>query len=423
MNLAIFEDHGAERLLPLVWLRAPCELRCGRDRLIDKVRAHFPGPLARLLLRESLRAVISERLRCEPADPDQPWLLVNARALVTGNVAAPPPGTAWHHDGDLVAAVLTTEQMDRLTPEDLLDPARLDDLIEDLRKAGGLRPAELPADIRLVRYLWDIIEANETELRRQCRPYGSRPNHQGSDVHPAAHLVVPEQITLARGVRIKPGAVLDAEDGPIVIDRETLVEPNAVIQGPCYIGPCSIVRPGAALRGGASIGPVCKVGGEIEASIIHGYSNKQHDGFLGHSYVGEWVNLGADTITSDLKNTYGTIRVSLNGVGVETGRHFLGAMIGDHSKTGIGTILPTGVVIGVAANVFTQSGVPKFVPSFAWLTQEGLTAYRVEKALQIAQMVMGRRELELSDAERRLLEHVAQAARQVERAGWAETIG
>ena len=146
--------------------------------------------------------------------------------------------------------------------------------------------------------------------------------------------------------------------------------------------------------------------------------NKQHDGFLGHSFVAEWVNLGADTITSDLKNTYGTIRVFINGVGVESGQHFVGATIGDHSKTGIGTILPTGCVIGVASNVFTQTTTPKFVPSFAWLTDAGMTSYRLEKAVHIARVVMMRRDAHLSEAEVQLLRRTAEAACEIEAAGW-----
>jgi UDP-N-acetylglucosamine diphosphorylase/glucosamine-1-phosphate N-acetyltransferase len=219
---------------------------------------------------------------------------------------------------------------------------------------------------------------------------------------------------------VKPGVVLDAEEGPIHIERGAVIEPNAVLMGPCFIGPGSIVRPGATLRGGVTIGPVCKVGGEIECSVFQGRANKQHDGFLGHSFVGEWVNLGADTVTSDLKNTYGAIRVHVNGVGAETGQHFVGSFIGDHAKTGIGSILPTGCVIGVAANVFTQKRIPKFVPSFAWLTDEGLTEYQVDKAIRIARTVMARRDTHLSHAEAALLADVARRAREVERAGWGE---
>jgi UDP-N-acetylglucosamine diphosphorylase/glucosamine-1-phosphate N-acetyltransferase len=266
-----------------------------------------------------------------------------------------------------------------------------------------------------VQYPWDLVQANGEELTRQFTNGGV---HDGR-VCTGAHLLDPNRIHVARAATVKPGAVLDAESGPIFIDRDALVQPNAVLEGPCYIGPGAIVRPGAVIRANTTIGPVCKVGGEIEATIIHGHSNKQHDGFLGHSYVAQWVNLGADTVNSDLKNTYGTIRVHINGVGVESGQRFVGAFIADHVKTGIGTILPTGGVVGVAANVFTHHAAPKFVPSFAWLTEAGMTAYRVEKAVNLASTVMSRRDMWLSHAERRLLEEVATESRQVEAAGWA----
>jgi UDP-N-acetylglucosamine diphosphorylase / glucose-1-phosphate thymidylyltransferase / UDP-N-acetylgalactosamine diphosphorylase / glucosamine-1-phosphate N-acetyltransferase / galactosamine-1-phosphate N-acetyltransferase len=295
-----------------------------------------------------------------------------------------------------------------LAPGLFLAPDALNAWLESFR----VEPA--PESVRLIRYPWDLMLENDAELRRQCRDGGV----QDGNVYPGAHLVQPAQIHIARGARVKPGAVLDAEEGPIYIDRDVLIQPNAVLEGPCYVGPGSVVRPGAALRAGTSLGPVCKVGGELVSTIMQGYSSKQHDGFLGHSYVGEWVNLGADTVTSDLKNTYGTIRVSINGVGVESGQQFIGCFIGDHAKTAIGTVLPTGCVIGVASNVFTAAGVPKFVPSFAWLTDEGMTRYRVEKAVQIARIVMGRREVELSDAAQRLLEQTAETAQAVEVAGW-----
>ena len=190
-----------------------------------------------------------------------------------------------------------------------------------------------------------------------------------------------------------------------------------MLQGPCFIGRGSLVQPGSSIRRDTSIGPVCKVGGEIEASIIHGYSNKQHDGFLGHSYVGQWVNLGADTVTSDLKNTYGTIRVHLNGRPVETGQNFVGAIIGDHVKTGIGTILPTGCVLGMAANIFTRGAVANFVPSFSWLTSEGMSDFRIDKGIEIARTVMARRGVELSDEEESLIRSVVELARRIESHG------
>jgi UDP-N-acetylglucosamine diphosphorylase/glucosamine-1-phosphate N-acetyltransferase len=409
MNIGLFEDHDYRRLLPLVWLRACFELRCGCDRLIDKVRTHLGGPIARLWLRASVREVVLDRCPCDPMDGAADWCLLNARTLVTGRVVLPRPGVAWRDGGELVAVGVAAADVPALSAELFQDP-------DAIGEWAAKRPAEeRPEQVRLIRYPWDLILANEAELRRQCQSGGV----QQGKIHSDAHLVQPGQIHVARGARLKPGVVLDAENGPIHIAQDVLIQPNAVLEGPCYVGPGSIVRAGASLRPGTTIGPVCKVGGEIEGTIVHGYANKQHDGFLGHSYVAEWVNLGADTITSDLKNTYGTVRVSLNGVGVETGQRVLGSMIGDHSKTGIGTILPTGCVIGVAANVFTSHTVPKFVPSFAWLTEEGLTNYRVDKAVQIARTVMGRRDVALSAAAQRLLERVAAEARQAEAAGWA----
>jgi UDP-N-acetylglucosamine diphosphorylase / glucose-1-phosphate thymidylyltransferase / UDP-N-acetylgalactosamine diphosphorylase / glucosamine-1-phosphate N-acetyltransferase / galactosamine-1-phosphate N-acetyltransferase len=408
MNIIYFEDQGYERLLPLTWLRQCAELRCGRDRLVDKLCRHAHGVVVRCWARPAIAAVAAERMPSQVPDPQAGWCLVNTRALVAGDVTLPGPGLAWQVEGELVAAGIRAEAAAVLTYDMLSRPELLADWL------GQFRIVPPPPAVTLVRYPWDLIHANAGELRRQLTAGGQ----QQGQVYAGAHLLAPENICIERGVKVKPGVVLDAEDGPIEIGRDVLIQPNVVVEGPCYIGPGSVIRPGAALRPGTSIGPVCRVGGEIDGSIIHGYTNKQHDGFLGHSYLGEWVNLGADTITSDLKNTYGSIRVSLCGRGVETGQHFLGSIVGDHSKTGIGTILPTGCVIGVAANVFTPGTVPKFVPSFAWLTEAGMTAYRVEKALDIARIVMARRDRELSLAESELLCAVARDARQVEEAGW-----
>lgn len=408
MNIALFEDEGWRNLLPLTWLRSPCELRCGRDALMEKAAVALGGSVVRIIARPALRDVLDERRMLDEPGANDDWCLVNARALFTHALRPPPIGSVWLSDGEVVAAAVAAQDADGLDDAVLLDGARRSEWFAPLRG----EPA--PAGVRLIRYPWDLVLANAEELMRQCRGGGTLEGR----IDPGVHLVDAGAIHVAREAVVKPGVVLDAESGPIVIERGARIEPNAVIQGPCFVGPGSIVRPGATLRGGVTIGPVCRVGGEIEASIFQGYSNKQHDGFVGHSFVGSWVNLGADTVTSDLKNTYGTIRVFLNGVGVETGQHFLGSIIGDHAKTGIGTILPTGCVLGLAANVFTGRHVPRFVPSFAWLTDDGMSRFRVEKAVTIARTVMARRDVELSHAGRMLLEHAAAQAADVEAAGW-----
>ena len=163
-----------------------------------------------------------------------------------------------------------------------------------------------------------------------------------------------------------------------------------------------------------SIGRRCKVGGEVESSIIHGFSNKQHDGFLGHSYVAEWVNLAADTVNSDLKSTYGTVRVPINGVEVESDQMFVGLTIGDHSKTGIGQMFPTGAVVGFGANVATCEFAPKFVPSFTWLTNSARSRYEPDRCLEVAKRVMARRQVTMTGAEEALFRSLPEQAAKIE---------
>src|SRR5690606_16982746 len=181
---------------------------------------------------------------------------------------------------------------------------------------------------------------------------------------------------------------------------------NAVSEGPCFIGDHSVIKIGAKSYGQTAIGRWCKVGGEVENSIILGYSNKQHDGFLGHSCLGAWVNLGADTNTSDLKNNYGSVRVLLNGREVNSGRMLLGSLIGDHSQTGINTMLNTGTVIGVSANIFGGGFPPREIPSFAWGGSGGFEPFRPEKAIELARTVTARRGIDFTDADKRLLMQV-----------------
>ena len=404
MNIALFEDDGWKNLLPLTWLRCPAELMLGRCRLLDLIAKSFGRPIVRMLGRSYLEQTMNARCGLSSVDPNQDWCLVNARLVCHETVSPPPIGVGWLDDGELVAISVSRNQLDLFSAETLLDAtARTERLAEFAIDTA-------PAGLRLIEFPWEPALLNGPALARQLQPDG---RHLGR-IDPGVHLVNPAAIQIGTGVRIKPGVVLDAEDGPIQIDNDVLIEPNAVVQGPCFIGAQSIVRPGAVIRANTSIGPMSRIGGELEGSILHGFANKQHDGFLGHSYVCPWVNLGADTVTSDLKNTYGTIRVALNGVEVESGERFIGSIIGDHAKTGIGTILPTGCILGVAANVFTPGAVPKFVPSFSWLTERGPESARIDKVVEIARTVTARRRVEFSATDERDLRAAAAAAGQIE---------
>ena len=215
-----------------------------------------------------------------------------------------------------------------------------------------------------------------------------------------------DEIFVGQGAKVKPGAVLDAEGGPIIIEPGATIFPNATIEGPAFIGEKSLIKIGAKIYEGTSIGEVCKVGGEVEETIIHSYSNKQHDGFLGHSYLGMWVNLGADTNNSDLKNNYGNVKVYVDGGIVDSGSMFVGLTMGDHSKSGINTMFNTGTMVGVSCNVYGGGFPPKFIPSFTWGGAEGLLEYRLDKALETARAVMGRRKIELTASDEELMREI-----------------
>jgi UDP-N-acetylglucosamine diphosphorylase/glucosamine-1-phosphate N-acetyltransferase len=245
----------------------------------------------------------------------------------------------------------------------------------------------------LLRGSFDLVTALEQLLEHDCADFLTGV----TDLLPG-HTTVLGDVGRVRssGADIEPGVVFDVRHGVIVIDQGAEVRSGTRLEGPCYVGA------GARVLGGfirtSILGPRSVVRGEVSSTIFHGYANKGHDGFVGHSVIGRWVNLGAGTTTSNLKNTYGNVRLSVAGTVVETGRQFLGSLIGDHAKTAIGTMLPTGTVIGAGANVFGE-GLTKYVPPFAWgasgaeqLTEEGF--------LRIAERVMPRRDVSVTDERR-----------------------
>jgi UDP-N-acetylglucosamine diphosphorylase / glucose-1-phosphate thymidylyltransferase / UDP-N-acetylgalactosamine diphosphorylase / glucosamine-1-phosphate N-acetyltransferase / galactosamine-1-phosphate N-acetyltransferase len=195
--------------------------------------------------------------------------------------------------------------------------------------------------------------------------------------------------------------VLDATAGPILIGRRASIQAFTRLAGPCFIGEGSTIT-GGDIRG-SSIGPVCKVRGELSSSIFLGYGNKGHDGFVGHSLIGEWVNLGAGTTTSNLKNTYGPVSVHTPAGVRETGMQFLGTLFGDHAKTGIGLRLTTGTIVGAGANIYGAAMPPKLVPPFAWGDAAPYASWDIEKFLVVAERVMARRSVAMTPAMRRAL--------------------
>jgi UDP-N-acetylglucosamine diphosphorylase/glucosamine-1-phosphate N-acetyltransferase len=308
--------------------------------------------------------------------------MINARLLATSPLRdSPMPAIQWHGDRPLIihADAATVQQ---LTPDMMLTP---DEWRPPLSHVSTHEFVPAP---RVIGYPWDLVHANPDMLYHGWRAAGE-PADLAGRICEGVHILNKRAVHVGTGTTVKPGAVLDAEHGPIFIG-------NTSIEGPCFIGDGSLIQAGTSVRDAVSIGRRCKVGGELESSILHGFSNKQHDGFLGHAYVAEWVNLAADTVNSDLKNTYGNIRVPINGVEVDSGQMFVGLTIGDHSKTGIGQMFPTGAVVGFGSNIATCDFAPKFVPSFTWLTGDEVCAYAPERGLEIARRVVARRQQTLT---------------------------
>ncbi len=256
---------------------------------------------------------------------------------------------------------------------------------------------------RLISNPWDIFQFNKEQIISDYALItDGRTSAMVTDPNTVVYGV--ENIFIEEGVSIR-AAILNAEDGPIYIGKNAQIHEGAIIKGAFALCEGSHVNMGAKIKGDSTIGPYSKVGGEISNSVIFGYSNKGHDGFLGNSVIGEWCNLGADTNTSNLKNNYTSVKLWNYNTGrfANTGLQFCGLMMGDHAKCGINTMFNTGTVVGVGANVF-GSGYPRnFVPSFAWGGASGLTTFQLRKFYEVAEAVMKRRGIELDDSEREML--------------------
>ena len=358
MRLCVYEDRGVLNLEPLSLTRPAFDLLCGTCSLLERQARAFPAHELGALVRPSLAALCREEHPGLPVN-DGDWLragptvLVNARWLPPAQAIEDRQTPRVATVGDEVAYVI-------LPPPGIAECAA--DTIDEAQEAWRGTLPRADAGGAMIRYPWDLVEHNPQALCADLDGFRAR-----LEARPRSAwlgVVGPEEgLAIHPGASVEPYVVADTRGGPVMIDCGAVVQSFSRLEGPCYVGPDSQIL-GAKLRGG-TIGPNCRVGGEVEASIMHAHSNKYHDGFLGHSYVGEWVNLGAGTQVSDLRNDYGQVRVTINGVRVPTGLHKVGAFLGDHTKTGLGTLLNTGTVAGAFCSLLPSGSLlPPVVPSF-----------------------------------------------------------
>jgi UDP-N-acetylglucosamine diphosphorylase/glucosamine-1-phosphate N-acetyltransferase len=410
-HLCIFEDNFYRRLLPLVYFRPVYDLRCGILTLREKILRRYPKCTVTLHCRWYLADVLQEQspeTKVNQIDSSA-CLFINGRVLADDKffktvVDAAAENTVLLHDGAVVAAYVTGPRLDALK-------SKLEGVLI-ASDFGDLPTREV--DVQMIRYPWDLVCRNGEQISADFLALTRKKKGRRLEgrVYPGVFLVNKKNIVLERGAVVKPGAVLDAEEGPIYIGKGAKIFPNATVIGPAYIGEHTIVKAGAKIYEGTSIGEFSKVGGEVEESIIHSYSNKQHDGFLGHSYLGMWVNLGAGTNNSDLKNNYGNVTVEIDGQEVDSGSLFVGLFMGDHSKSGINSMFNTGTVVGVCCNIFGTDFPRKYVPSFSWGGSKSLTTYDLDRCAKVAAKVMERRERVLTVAGKRLMAGVFELTRE-----------
>ncbi|MFC1767902.1 putative sugar nucleotidyl transferase [Candidatus Margulisiibacteriota bacterium] len=397
-SICVYEGERHKDLLPICWMRPVFDLRCGINTLLEKVRREYPRVNTYIFCRDYLVDTVRGKYPgtiINKMGKETSILFLDGSVLFDKDLAklipTNGPDELFECDGRIVAARLSKDNLESLKSK--INGAVTADLLSDFK--GAVRVTAVKA--RIINFYFDLIRENGEEIGRD---FSSKTKgglikgrlHQTSVLSPKGRIFIDD------GSNIGAFAVLDAKDGPIYIGRGVTVHPHSLIEGPAYIGDHSAVL-GGKIRKNTSIGPHSRIGGEVSGTIFQGYVNKQHYGFLGHSYIGEWVNFGAGTTTSNMKNNYGSIRIKYIDQETDSKQMFFGAAIADHVKFGIGTLINSGSVFGVAGNMFGGGIMPKFVSSFAWGGSSGFEVHDVEKAIKTAGAVMKRRGIELTEAE------------------------
>jgi UDP-N-acetylglucosamine diphosphorylase/glucosamine-1-phosphate N-acetyltransferase len=381
MNIILFDDPNIRPdLLPFTFTRPVGDIRVGILTIAEKWKTILRGEVS-----FQTEKYLQEKF---------PTKTTSDNYFINGAVCP---------DGKLVSQIKSLEIGEALTHAHVLVAARTSD--SEIPALAKLK-CQPCAPVFLIDQVWKIFQLNGAQIRSDFEMITrNRKSFPVDDVH--THVYNRENIFIEEGVTIR-AAILNAEGGPIYLGKNSYIHEGAIIRGPFALCEGSHVNMGAKIRGDNTVGPFCKVGGEISNSVIFGYSNKAHDGFLGNSVIGEWCNIGADTNSSNLKNNFDNIKVwnhRKKGF-VNSGLTFCGLMMGDHSKCGINTMFNTGSVAGVSANIFGDGYPRTFIPSFAWGGASGFSTFKLDKVFETATKVMERRNLKLTELDKNILEEV-----------------
>lgn len=381
MNYILFDGPSRNQLLPFTYTRPVADIRVGILTIREKWEKNL-GVTTTTVTEEYL----SEKYDMVELEDN---VLINASYLPNADIVELIKGLekdqAIFKDEDLIA-FYTSDYTDDINLEDF-------------------EAIDYKQDILKIENTWDIFSKNGEAIVEDFELLTSR--RKSEPISSSNNIIAPENIFIEEGAKLE-FVTLNASQGPIYIGKDAEVMEGSVIRGPFALCNNGVIKLAAKIYGPTTVGPYSKVGGEVNNSVIFGYSNKGHDGFLGNSVLGEWCNIGADTNSSNLKNNYAEVKLwnySTENF-AKTGMQFCGLMMGDHSKCGINTMFNTGTVIGVSANVFGGGFPRNFIPSFSWGGSSGFTTYLTAKAFEVSKIVMARRGLEFTKKDEAILLHV-----------------
>ncbi|MDP1621651.1 MAG: GlmU family protein [Bacteroidales bacterium] len=386
MNYILFDESIVRtNLLPLTFTRPVSDIRIGILTIREKWEKRLKSPTSSLT-----DPYLSAKY---PIVKMAENILINGSICPNDEIIAAikklKPNQTIIHNDTIIALHVTAEELDNIA----------DSTSEGIEE---IMISDAPVKLN---HTWDIFAKNDIALKDDFRLLTK--GRKSQKLSETNRILGPENIFVEPGARVEC-AVLNGTTGPIYIGKDTEIMEGAVIRGPFALCEGAIVKMAAKIYGPTTIGPYCRVGGEVNNAILFGYSNKAHDGFLGHSVIGEWCNLGSDTNTSNLKNTYDHVRLwsYAKQTFINTHLQFCGLIMGDHSKCAINTMFNTGTLVGVSANIFGPGFQRNFIPSFSWGGTSGNTSYSIKKAIEVAEIVFKRRGRTFDEVEKDLMTSV-----------------
>lgn len=390
MNIIIFEDSNVKKLEPFSINHASFEIKCGVYSNLERITDCFnKKDNFYLIVRDELKDLIQERFPKYIINPVNipEGLCLNGSVVWSSKLLKKiQKDVSFSLNGELVS-YNNSKKINFKDFQKTID--KIKNISDDI-------------DINYISYQWDCIDLFKSVMELDKLKFKNNKSTINKDIVWQNNS---KNIFTHKSTIIEPGCFLDASCGPIILSKNTLIKSGSVLRGPIFIDEKSIINEGSKIKGNVLIGPNCKIGGEVSSSIFHGYSNKAHDGFIGDSYIGEWVNLGANTNNSNLKNNYGQIKFRLTTDYINTKRIFLGAMIGDFTRTGISTMINTGSFIGLGCNIFGSEFQSKHIKSFAWGKDSKVD---FDKFINTIKIMKKRRLLALSNVEINFLKSIYQ---------------